>query len=45
MTKRPELVVVGGGLAGLLLAAHAGERFGGLLNTVSYTHSEPTRPY
>ena len=32
MAKCPELIVVGGGLAGLLLAAHAGERFGDLLN-------------
>ena len=31
MAKCPELIVVGGGLAGLLLAAHAGERFGDLL--------------
>ena len=32
MAKFPELIIVGGGLAGLMLAAHAGERFGDLLN-------------
>ena len=28
MARCPELIVVGGGLAGLLLAVHAGERYG-----------------
>ena len=44
MTKRPELVVVGGGLAGLLLAAHAGERFGGLLNITVIERALPKAP-
>lgn len=44
MAKCPELVVVGGGLAGLLLAAHAGERFGDLLNITVIERALPKAP-
>jgi ubiquinone biosynthesis UbiH/UbiF/VisC/COQ6 family hydroxylase len=44
MAKCPELIVVGGGLAGLLLAAHAGERFGGLLNITVIERALPKAP-
>jgi ubiquinone biosynthesis UbiH/UbiF/VisC/COQ6 family hydroxylase len=44
MAKCPELIVVGGGLAGLLLAAHAGERFGDLLNITVIERTLPKAP-
>ena len=44
MAKCPELIVVGGGLAGLLLAAHAGERFGDLLNMTIIERTLPKAP-
>ena len=44
MAKCPELVVVGGGLAGLLLAAHAGERFRDLLNITVIERALPKAP-
>ena len=44
MAKCPELIVVGGGLAGLLLAAHAGERFGGLLKITVIERALPKAP-
>ena len=44
MAKCPELIVVGGGLAGLLLAAHAGERFGDLLNITVIERALPKAP-
>ena len=44
MAKCPELIVVGGGLAGLLLAAHAGERFGDLLNITVIERALPKTP-
>jgi ubiquinone biosynthesis UbiH/UbiF/VisC/COQ6 family hydroxylase len=44
MAKCPELIVVGGGLAGLLLAAHAGERFGDLLNIAVIERTLPKAP-
>ena len=44
MAKCPELIVVGGGLAGLLLAAHAGERFGDLLKITVIERALPKAP-
>ena len=44
MAKCPELIVVGGGLAGLLLAAHAGERFGNLLKITVIERALPKAP-
>jgi ubiquinone biosynthesis UbiH/UbiF/VisC/COQ6 family hydroxylase len=44
MAKCLELIVVGGGLAGLLLAAHAGERFGDLLNITVIERTLPKAP-
>ena len=44
MAKCPELIIVGGGLAGLLLAAHAGERFGDLLNVTLIERTLPKVP-
>ena len=44
MAKCPELIVVGGGLAGLLLAAYAGERFGDLLNITVIERTLPKAP-
>lgn len=44
MAKCPELIVVGGGLAGLLLAAQAGERFGDLLNITVIERRLPKAP-
>lgn len=44
MAKCPELVVVGGGLAGLLLAARAGERFGDLLDITVIERALPKLP-
>lgn len=44
MAKCPELIVVGGGLAGLLLAAHAGERFCDLLNITVIERTLPKAP-
>ena len=44
MAKCPGLIVVGGGLAGLLLAAHAGERFGDLLNITVIERALPKAP-
>ena len=44
MAKCLELIVVGGGLAGLLLAAHAGERFGALLNITVIERTLPKAP-
>ena len=44
MAKCPELIVVGGGLAGLLLAAHAGERFRDLLNITVIERALPKAP-
>ena len=44
MAKYPELIVVGGGLAGLLLAAHAGERFGDLLKITVIERALPKAP-
>ena len=44
MARCPELIVVGGGLAGLLLAAHAGERFGDLLNITVIERALPKAP-
>lgn len=44
MAKCPELIVVGGGLTGLLLAAHAGERFGDLLNITVIERTLPKAP-
>jgi ubiquinone biosynthesis UbiH/UbiF/VisC/COQ6 family hydroxylase len=44
MAKCLELIVVGGGLAGLLLAAHAGERFCDLLNITVIERTLPKAP-
>ena len=44
MAKCPDLIVVGGGLAGLLLAAHAGERFGDLLKITVIERALPKAP-
>ena len=44
MAKCPELIVVGGGLAGLLLTAHAGERFGDLLKITVIERALPKAP-
>ena len=44
MAKCQELIVVGGGLAGLLLAAHAGESFGDLLNITVIERALPRAP-
>ena len=44
MAKCPELIIVGGGLAGLLLAAHAGERFDDLLNVTLIERALPKVP-
>jgi ubiquinone biosynthesis UbiH/UbiF/VisC/COQ6 family hydroxylase len=44
MVKCPRLVIVGGGLAGLLLAAHAGERFRDLLNISVIERALPRAP-
>jgi len=44
MAKCPELIVVGGGLAGLMLAAHAGERFADLLNITVIERALPKAP-